>query len=82
MLRFSSIAFTAAVLIVPTYTGWAQERVEAGALQCRGSTTSFVVGSVTDNLLKGAAGGSLQWANRLLGFPESAGLTAPAAGWL
>jgi N-acetyl-gamma-glutamyl-phosphate reductase len=43
---------------------------------------TIVVCSVTDNLLKGAAGGSLQWANRLLGFSESAGLTAPAAGWL
>ena len=43
---------------------------------------TIVVCSVTDNLLKGAAGGSLQWANRLLGFPESVGLTAPAAGWL
>jgi N-acetyl-gamma-glutamyl-phosphate reductase len=43
---------------------------------------TIVVCSVTDNLLKGAAGGSLQWANRLLGFPETTGLTAPAAGWL
>jgi N-acetyl-gamma-glutamyl-phosphate reductase common form len=43
---------------------------------------TIVVCSVTDNLLKGAAGGSLQWANRLLGFPEAAGLAAPAAGWL
>jgi N-acetyl-gamma-glutamyl-phosphate reductase len=43
---------------------------------------TIVVCSVTDNLLKGAAGGSLQWANRLLGFPETMGLTAPAAGWL
>jgi len=43
---------------------------------------TIVVCSVSDNLLKGAAGGSLQWANRLLGFPESTGLTAPAAGWL
>ena len=43
---------------------------------------TIVVCSVADNLLKGAAGGSLQWANRLLGFPESTGLTAPAAGWL
>jgi N-acetyl-gamma-glutamyl-phosphate reductase len=43
---------------------------------------TIVVCSVTDNLLKGAAGGSMQWANRLLGFPESMGLTAPAAGWL
>jgi len=47
MLNFYRVALTAA-LIVQTYTGWAQERVEAGALQCRGSTTSFVVGSVTE----------------------------------
>jgi N-acetyl-gamma-glutamyl-phosphate reductase common form len=43
---------------------------------------TIVVCSVADNLLKGAAGGSLQWANRLLGFPEEMGLAAPAAGWL
>ena len=47
MFRLSSIALTT-VLIAPTYTGLAQERVEAGVLQCRGSTTSFVVGSVTE----------------------------------
>ncbi|MBV8782904.1 MAG: N-acetyl-gamma-glutamyl-phosphate reductase [Gammaproteobacteria bacterium] len=34
-----------------------------------------------DNLNKGAAGGALQWMNRLLGLPETCGLTAPAAGW-
>jgi len=43
---------------------------------------TIVVCSVLDNLLKGAAGGSMQWANRLLGLPESTGLTAAAAGWL
>ncbi|HEX5047652.1 MAG TPA: N-acetyl-gamma-glutamyl-phosphate reductase [Gammaproteobacteria bacterium] len=43
---------------------------------------TLVICSVTDNLLKGAAGGSIQWANRLLGLPESTGLAAPAAGWL
>jgi N-acetyl-gamma-glutamyl-phosphate reductase common form len=42
---------------------------------------SFAVMSVVDNLNKGAAGGALQWMNRLLGFPETTGLTAPAAGW-
>ena len=36
---------------------------------------------VVDNLNKGAAGGAVQWMNRLLGFPETLGLTAPAAGW-
>jgi len=34
-----------------------------------------------DNLNKGAAGGALQWMNRLHGLPETTGLTAPAAGW-
>lgn len=34
-----------------------------------------------DNLVKGAAGGAIQWLNRLHGFDETIGLTAPAAGW-
>jgi N-acetyl-gamma-glutamylphosphate reductase len=34
-----------------------------------------------DNLNKGAAGGAVQWMNRLYQLDESAGLTAPAAGW-
>jgi N-acetyl-gamma-glutamyl-phosphate reductase common form len=41
----------------------------------------IVVCSVIDNLLKGAAGGSLQWVNRLLGLDESLGIDAPATGW-
>ena len=36
---------------------------------------------VEDNLVKGAAGGALQWLNRKLGFAENTGLTAPAVGW-
>jgi N-acetyl-gamma-glutamyl-phosphate reductase common form len=42
---------------------------------------SIAVMSVVDNLNKGAAGGAIQWMNRLLGFAETAGLTAPAPGW-
>lgn len=42
---------------------------------------TVAVMSVADNLNKGAAGGAMQWMNRLLGFPETMGLTAPAAGW-
>lgn len=34
-----------------------------------------------DNLTKGAAGGAVQWMNRLQGLAETTGLTAPAAGW-
>jgi N-acetyl-gamma-glutamyl-phosphate reductase len=42
---------------------------------------TVAVMSVVDNLNKGAAGGAVQWMNRMLGFNETAGLTAPAAGW-
>lgn len=34
-----------------------------------------------DNLVKGAAGGAVQWLNRAFGFEETTGLLAPAAGW-
>jgi N-acetyl-gamma-glutamyl-phosphate reductase len=42
---------------------------------------SIAVMSVLDNLNKGAAGGAVQWMNRLLGIDETTGLTAPAPGW-
>ena len=42
---------------------------------------TVAVMSVVDNLNKGAAGGAVQWMNRMFGLPETAGLTAPAAGW-
>lgn len=34
-----------------------------------------------DNLNKGAAGGAVQWMNRMLDLPETCGLTATAPGW-
>ena len=34
-----------------------------------------------DTTIPGAAGGALQWMNRMFGLPETAGLTAPAPGW-
>ncbi len=43
--------------------------------------SSIAVMSALDNLNKGAAGGGVQWMNRLLGFDETLGLTAPAPGW-
>jgi N-acetyl-gamma-glutamyl-phosphate reductase len=52
------------------------------ALSARVENGTVVVCSSIDNLLKGAAGGCLQWVNRLVGLPETTGLTAPAAGWL
>jgi N-acetyl-gamma-glutamyl-phosphate reductase len=42
---------------------------------------SIAVMSVLDHLNKGAAGGAVQWMNRLLGMPEVTGLTTPAPGW-
>ncbi len=42
---------------------------------------SLAVMSVLDNLTKGAAGGAIQWLNRLYGWDQTLGLTAPSAGW-
>lgn len=42
---------------------------------------SVVVMSAIDNLVKGAAGGAVQWMNRLWGLPETTGLTAASPGW-
>jgi N-acetyl-gamma-glutamyl-phosphate reductase len=36
---------------------------------------------VIDNLVKGAAGGALQWMNRLFGLPETMGLQSVAPAW-
>ena len=46
---------------------------------CDGDTVCVTV--VLDNLVKGAAGGCVQWMNKLLGLPETSGLDAPAPGW-
>ena len=45
----------------------------------RGNTVAVLC--AIDNLVKGAAGGAIQWMNRLLDLPETAGLTSPAPGW-
>jgi N-acetyl-gamma-glutamyl-phosphate reductase len=45
----------------------------------KGNTVAVMC--VVDNLNKGAAGGAVQWMNRMLKLPETTGLTAPAAGW-
>ena len=43
--------------------------------------STIAVMCVIDNLVKGAAGGAMQWLNRLFGFDETTGLIAPAPGW-
>jgi N-acetyl-gamma-glutamyl-phosphate reductase len=42
---------------------------------------TVAVMSVLDNLNKGAAGGAVQWMNRMFGLAETAGLSAAAPGW-
>ncbi len=56
----------------------ASNRAEIG-VAVHGGT--LVVTSAIDNLVKGAAGGAVQWMNRLWGLPEAAGLGAPAPAW-
>ncbi len=48
-------------------------------LATRGRT--LVVTAVIDNLTKGAAGGAVQWMNRLFGLPDTTGLELPGGGW-
>ncbi len=43
---------------------------------------TITVCCVIDNLVKGAAGGALQWVNRLLGWPETEGLMIAPPGWI
>ncbi len=50
-------------------------------LSAAASGRTLAVMCVLDNLNKGAAGGAVQWMNRIYGLPESAGLTTPAPGW-
>jgi len=50
-------------------------------IACSVSGESIVVMCAIDNLVKGAAGGAMQWMNRLFGQPETAGLTSLAPAW-
>ena len=45
------------------------------------SGDTVVAMSAIDNLVKGAAGGAVQWMNRLFGQPDTAGLTGIPPGW-
>jgi N-acetyl-gamma-glutamyl-phosphate reductase common form len=44
--------------------------------------TTLAVFSTLDNLVKGAAGGGIQWMNRLFDLDEAMGLRLPGLGWL
>jgi len=43
---------------------------------------AIAVCCVLDNLVKGAAGGAIQWVNRIAGWPDSEGLLVAPAGWV
>ena len=45
------------------------------------SNDSVVVMCAIDNLVKGAAGGAIQWMNRLWSLPEASGLTSAPPAW-
>jgi hypothetical protein len=47
MIRLSTVAL-ATLLVASASSAMAQSRVEVGVLECRGSTNSFIVGSVTE----------------------------------
>lgn len=70
---------------VEVVTGTPRLKNVVASNQCHISVASdgdgVVIMSAIDNLMKGAAGGAVQWMNRLWGLPESAGLTAAAPGW-
>lgn len=53
-------------------------RAQVGLAVHRGSVA---ISCAIDNLVKGAAGGAVQWMNRLWDLPETSGLLAPAPGW-
>jgi len=48
MIRYSSIALATALVAIATSAMAQSSRVEVGVIECRGSTTSFIVGSVTE----------------------------------
>jgi Protein of unknown function (DUF992) len=47
MIRLSTLALTTA-LVASASSAMAQDRVKVGVLDCRGTTNSFIVGSVTE----------------------------------
>ncbi|MBK8230593.1 MAG: N-acetyl-gamma-glutamyl-phosphate reductase [Candidatus Eisenbacteria bacterium] len=76
---YAGSAFVASTAIPP------QLRMVVGTnharigLAVRGRT--LVVTSVIDNLVKGAAGGAVQWMNRLFGLAPESGLSHDGLGW-
>ncbi|MCB1596158.1 MAG: N-acetyl-gamma-glutamyl-phosphate reductase [Gammaproteobacteria bacterium] len=85
-LRDRLAAFYAGCEFVQVVDGMPRIKDVAGSnychigVECSGHSVAVMV--TLDNLIKGAAGGAVQWMNRLLGLPEKTGLDAPAPGWI
>lgn len=84
-LREELRGFYAAGEFVSVVDGMPRLKDVVGSNYCQLGVTvdanTVAVMVVEDNLVKGAAGGALQWLNRKLGMAENTGLTAPATGW-
>lgn len=85
-VRESLARFYASSPFVRIVPGMPKLKDVAGSNYCHvgvavsGDTLAVMV--TLDNLVKGAAGGAVQWMNRLCGLPEDQGLAAPAPGWI
>jgi N-acetyl-gamma-glutamyl-phosphate reductase common form len=85
-LREALAGFYGSTPFIRVVDGMPRVKDVAGSNYCHlgvavsGNTVAVMV--AIDNLIKGAAGGAVQWMNRLLGLPETAGLTAPTPGWI
>lgn len=76
---YGASPFVRVGLALPRLTSVVGTNRCAVGIATRGRT--LVVTTVIDNLVKGAAGGGLQWLNRLFGLPDDTGLGAPGWGW-
>lgn len=85
-LRDKLAGFYAGCEFVQVVDGMPRIKDVAGSNYCHigveSAGNSVAVMVAIDNLIKGAAGGAVQWMNRLLGLPETTGLDAPAPGWI
>jgi hypothetical protein len=93
MIRFGTLALAAALVASATQVMAQGSRVEVGVLECRGSTTSFIVGSVTelscvfrgsDNQPPDPYNATIRRAGVDIGFPQQVGVAwavfAPTRG--
>lgn len=76
---YAGCPFVAVSTTPPALTDVAGTNRAHLGLACAGG--SFAVTVAIDNLIKGAAGGGVQWLNRIYGFAETTGLTAASLGW-